>query len=133
MSGLQQVLYERLTSNEELNGLLVGGISSEWFASTAYPRMLFRLSRSRIDTEIGSGTLVMDVFSDENNQVKMDRILVLVQSLLENVYLTTDETGPTLRMFFVSAGYIADPDPQVLHLSINYALRGARIKPALLV
>jgi len=133
MSGLQQVLYERLTSSDELNGLLTGGISSEWFASTAYPRMVFRLSRNRLDTEIGSGNLVLDVFSDENNQVKMDRIRLLVQSLLEDMYFTTDETGPTLRLFFVSAGYIADPDPQVLHLSINYALRGARIKPALLV
>jgi hypothetical protein len=130
MISIQQAIYEIITGNTVLNALLPGGVSSVWTPGNLYPRLIMNISMSRIDNEIQGGNAGFDLYVHGNNQYLTENIRTRLEYLLEKEVIETDETGNTLRMNKLSHAYIPDENPEILHCSIQYDMRAARIRPA---
>lgn len=124
-----KAIYQLLTGDSQLVTMLPGGIASVWTAGGTYPRMMFSVKMSRINNEIQAGSAGFEVYLYGNNQAQAETIRARLEWLLEKDLINTSETGNTLRLNKIGHSYIPDDNPEILHYSIQYELRAARIRP----
>lgn len=116
-------IYNALVGSASLSDLVDGRIFTVWSLKGEIPRIILSLDLDRQNSLIAGGSLEVDIFSDANDIVKMERIREAVEDALEFEVFHPIESGPTLRAFLTSSGTVQEPDDTMAHWSMTFSLR----------
>ena len=122
-------IYDTLTEDTTLMAALPGGISTLWTDSTTLPRAVLNYTTSRLDQNLHTGTLSVDIFVDGHQIAVAEGIAELIVDALEDPVMEEGRAG-AIRAYHLSQGLVQEESPEYGHLSMVFELRFARLTEA---